>query len=140
MFIGYQLLFYSRNRLTAHTGSIDLSRSTLVGIGLSCLVAVAMLAWPLFGEPPYGFYAPMKWVVAFASGAGAWAVWQFSRAWLPLSVLLVASGGVEFFGKMRRDEWVPFNWASIVLLTVAGLLLLSRSRKARAMEADAEPG
>jgi hypothetical protein len=123
----------------AHTGFIEISRSSLVGIGLSCLVAAAMLAWPLFGDPPYGFYAPMKWVVAFASGAGAWVVWQFSKAWMPLSVLLVASGGVEFFGKMRRAEWVPFNWASMILLTVAGLLLLFQSRKARQNVAESEP-
>jgi hypothetical protein len=89
-----------------------------------------MLAWPLFGEPPYGFYAPMKWVVAFASGAGAWAVWQLSRAWMPLSVLLVASGGVEFFGKMRRDEWVPFSWASMALLAACAVVCFVVATKA----------
>jgi len=98
-----------------------------------------MLAWPLFGEPPYGFYAPMKWVVAFASGAGAWAVWQFSKAWMPLSVLLVASGGVEFFGKMRRDEWVPFNWASMVLLTICAVACLFVASKRPEAEASPDP-
>ena len=88
-----------------------------------------MLAWPMFGEPPYGFYAPMKWVVAFASVAGAWVVWQTSKAWLPLAVLLVASGGVEFFGKMRREEWVPFNWASMVLLAAAAIFCLRAARR-----------
>jgi hypothetical protein len=97
-----------------------------------------MLAWPLFGEPPYGFYAPMKWVVAFASGAGAWVVWHTSKAWMPLAVLLVASGGVELFGKMRRAEWVPFNWASLILLVVAGVFcLVMRAQGASGVEEDA---
>lgn len=100
---------------------MPLTRATLIGIGLSCLVAAAMLAWPLFGNPPYGFYAPMKWVVAFASGAGAWAAWTVSKALLPLSVLLVASGGLELLGKMRREQWVPFNWASLVLLGIGAV-------------------
>ncbi len=99
-------------------------RASLVGCGLSALIASSMLAWPLFGNPPYGFYEPMKWVVAFASCAGAWAVWNISRAFLPLSVLLVASGGVELLGKMRREEWVPFNWASLILLVCAGIVCL----------------
>jgi hypothetical protein len=83
-----------------------------------------MLVWPLLGNPPYGFYAPMKWVVAFASCAGAWAAWEISRALLPLSVVLVASGGLEFFGKMRRQQWVPFNWASLLLLALAASICL----------------
>lgn len=94
----------------------------LAGIGATCLIGAAMLAWVLFGNPPYGFYAPMKWVVAFAACAGAWAVWNVSKAFLPLCVLLVASGGVELLGKMRRHEWLPFNWASFVLLTAAAVV------------------
>jgi hypothetical protein len=99
-----------------------MDRAKLVGVGLSCFVAGAMLAWPLLGNPPYGFFAPMKWVVAFASCAGAWAVWNVSKALLPLSVLLVASGGVELLGKMHRKDWVPFNWASLVLLALAAIV------------------
>jgi hypothetical protein len=116
-------------------------RPTLLGIGLSCLAAAAMIAWPLFGNPPYGFYAPMKWVVAFASGAGAWAVWSVSKALLPLCVLLVASGGVELLGKMRREQWVPFNWASLVLLGLASVVcFVAASRKPDASGPSTEIG
>jgi len=88
-----------------------------------------MLAWPLFGNPPHGFYPPMKWIVAFASGAGAWAAWSVSKALLPLSLLLVASGGLELFGKMRRADWVPFNRASLILLGIAaGVCFFSAAR------------
>lgn len=107
------------------------SPATLAGIAVTSLIAAAMLAWPLFGNPPYGFYAPMKWVVAFASGAGAWATWSLSKALLPLSVLLVASGGVELFGKMRRHDWVPFNWASLVLLGLAAVVCLVAAARFR---------
>lgn len=102
--------------------SMQPSKATAFGIAFSCLVAASMLAWPLFGNPPYGFYAPMKWVVAFSSCAGAWAVWNVSKALLPLSALLVASGGVELLGKMRRHDWVPFNWASLGLLVLAAVV------------------
>lgn len=105
-----------------------MQRSGYLGIGFSCLVAAAMLAWPLFGNPPYGFYAPMKWVVAFASGAGAWAAWSFSKALLALSVLLVASGGIELLGKMRRNDWVPFNWASLILLAIGAIVCFLATR------------
>jgi peptidoglycan/LPS O-acetylase OafA/YrhL len=113
-----------------------MQRSSLIGVGLVCLLASGMLSWPLFGNPPYGFYAPMKWVVAFASGVGAWTMWNVSKALLPLSVLLVASGGVELFGKMRREQWVPFNWASLVLLVLAGVIALAAA--ARAPKGDGE--
>ncbi|MCK6633111.1 MAG: hypothetical protein L6Q31_12180 [Fimbriimonadaceae bacterium] len=113
-----------------------MQRSGFVGIGLSCLIAAAMLAWPLFGSPPYGFFAPMKWVVAFASCAGAWAAWNVSKALLPLSFLLVASGGVELLGKMRRHDWVPFNWASLVLLTLAAAVCQFGAWKRNEASAD----
>jgi hypothetical protein len=93
------------------------------------MAAAAMLTWPLFGNPPYGFYAPMKWVVAFSSGAGAWAGWSRSKALLPLCVLLVASGGLELFGKMRREHWTPFNWASLILLALAAIICFIRTRE-----------
>lgn len=97
---------------------MKLSSQFLAGIGATCLLGVAMLSWPLLGNPPHGFYAPMKWIVAFASVAGAWAVCSISKAFLPLSVLLVAGGGLELVGRMRREEWVPFNLASVILLTL----------------------
>lgn len=106
------------------------STQALAGIGVTCLLAAAMIMWPLLGNPPYGFYAPMKWVVAFGSGAGAWAVLSISKALLPLSVLLVASGGVEILGKMHREQWAPFNWASVILLTLgAAVCFVAAVRK-----------
>lgn len=106
-----------------------MTRANLVGIGLSCLVAAALLGWPLFGNPPYGFYAPMKWVVAFATGAGAWAAWSVYKVFLPLSVLLVASGGVNLLSKMRRADWIPFNWASLVLLVLAAIVCFAAAAR-----------
>ena len=115
------------------------SRQALAGIATTCLIAAAMLAWPLFGSPPYGFFAPMKWVVAFASGAGAWAAWSVSKALLPLSVLLVASGGVELFGKMRRTDWVPFNWASVILLSLCCVICIVSAARQPSDNAGSNP-
>ena len=95
------------------------------------LIAAASLLWPLFGNPPYGYYGLMKWVVAGGSAYSAWMVYQVSRSWAPLSFLLVASGGIELLGKMRRYEWVPFNWASVVLLLVAAVVLFRASMESK---------
>lgn len=99
-------------------------RNTLVGIGLLAIVAVAMLLWPILGRPPYAYYLPLKWVVVAASVTSAWAVFVLNRAFLPLAVLLIASGGVELLASMRRADWFMFNVASIVLLVLAAAVLL----------------
>jgi len=101
-----------------------MSRNTLIGIGLLAVVAAVMLLWPILGRPPYAYYMPLKWVVATASGASAWAVFVLNRAFLPLTVLLVASGAVELLAKMRRADWFIFNVASIALLVIAAVILL----------------
>lgn len=96
-----------------------MTRPQLLGIALCCLVAAAMVAWPLLGNPPYGFYAPMKWAVAVSSLASAYVCFHASPYAWPLSLLLVLSAGVGLLGKMSRQDWVPFNWASLVLLVAA---------------------
>lgn len=96
-----------------------MARAQLFGIALCCVVAAAMLTWPLFGNPPYGFYTPMKWGVGISSIAGAYVSFQLSPYAWPLSLLLILSAGVGLFGKMSRQDWVPFNWASLFLLVIA---------------------
>ena len=108
----------------------------LKGILLACILSIAMLSWPLLGEPPYAYYSVMKVVVAGSSFAGAWAVYQHRPWLLPLSFLLAGTGLVELLGKMQREQWVPINQASIVLLLVTGVvctlnLKASSSRSSR---------
>lgn len=83
----------------------------------------------------------MKLVVAFASGIGAWTLWNVSKGLLPLSVLLAASGGLELLGKMRRAEWVPFNWGSLIMLCVAGVIsLVAAGRSCHPKDPGMGPG
>jgi hypothetical protein len=102
-----------------------------VTLGIACFAGAAMLAWPLFGNPPSEYLGPMKWIIAGIFGFVALEVWQISRAFLPLSILFVISGLIGVFGDMSRSEWKPFHWASLGLLTIAGLVCLISAAKAR---------
>lgn len=101
----------------------DENRTALFGLGGACFVGAAMVAWPIFGDPPYAYFGPMKWVVGAISVFAAVAIWNLSRLLLPLTMLLVTSALIETFGKMRREEWIPFNWASLLLLSISAFVL-----------------
>jgi hypothetical protein len=108
---------------------IQTTKEQRIGVGLSCALAAAMLAWPVFGSPPYGYFGAMKLVVALVSVLGALTLYQMNKLFLPLCILLVASGGIELFGKMRREEWAPFNWAGLSVLAIASAIcIFARSR------------
>jgi hypothetical protein len=106
-------------------------KGSVVTLGIACFAGAAMLAWPLFGNPPSEYLGPMKWIIAGIFGFVALEVWQISRAFLPLSILFVISGLIGVFGDMSRSEWKPFHWASLGLLTIAGLVCLISAAKAR---------
>lgn len=105
-------------------------RNVSVRRGLPVLNAVAidMLIAAVYGDPSYGFFLALKWVVAGACALNAWQLYVARPGYIAVSWLLVASGGVQAFGEMRRDEWPLFNWASLLLLTVSGVVLLSTLR------------
>ena len=101
-----------------------MTRDWKIGIiGLSAL-AIALLAYGLFSKPPYSFYSLLKWSVAVASGLGAWALYAQSKRYLPISLYLALVGGIHLFGKMRKSEWVLFNWGAVVGLVVLIAMLL----------------
>lgn len=86
------------------------------------LAAIGMLLYALLGEPQYVFFGNLKLVVAAASLASAIAVFTVTPWLSPLSLGLLATGWVEATGKMKRDEWIPWNWASVALLGISVLI------------------
>ena len=100
-----------------------------IGICGAALVALAFLAYALFGRPPYAFFSLLKYTVATSAALGAWALYGESKRYLPISFCLVLLGGIHLFGKMRRAEWVKFDWGTAVGLAVLVAILLVSIRR-----------
>jgi len=107
-----------------------MTRDWKIGVCGLAFVAVAFLAYALFGRPPYAFFSLLKCKVAVSAGMGAWALWLESKRYLPISFCLVLLAGIHLFGGMRRSEWAKFDWgAAIGLIVAVGILLVSLRRK-----------
>jgi hypothetical protein len=107
-----------------------MTRDWKIGVCGLALLSLAMLAYALFGRPPYAFFSLLKCTVAVSGGLGAWALWLESKRYVPISFCLVLVGGIHVFGRMRRTEWVKFDWcAGIGLMLAAGVLLFSLRRR-----------
>lgn len=105
-------------------------RDSAFGAAGVCAVCALMSLWPLLGHPPYGFFSVMKLSLAGGSAFAAFTLWNLSPKFAPVCFLLVATGAVHLFGKMRRQEWVPFNWTAFAVFTLAaGIILYYLSRK-----------
>lgn len=125
---------FSRSLAMSSDNPAPLDQS-LVGAAATSALGAALVAVPLIFDPPYAFYLPMKVIVAFACAVSSWAIFTISRAFLPLIALLLASGAIELFGKMRRPDWVPFNLSTSVLLLFASICI---GRHAYCNRKDAE--
>lgn len=90
-----------------------------IGICGVAFLAVGMLGYALFGRPPYAFFTLLRCAVPIAAGLGAWALFTESKSYLPISLYLLLIGGIHLFGRMKRLQWAPFDWAA-----VAGLLAM----------------
>lgn len=111
-------------------GTEIVTRDHRIGICGVALVALTFLAYALFGRPPYVFFSLLKFTVAVASSLGAWALYRESKRYLPISLCLALLAGVHLFGKMRRSEWVKFDWgAAAGLVLLVGILLISLRRR-----------
>jgi hypothetical protein len=89
-----------------------------------CSVALVLLAYALFGRPPYAFFALLRYAVAASAGLGAWALYAESKRYLPISLYLVLVGAIQLFGRMRRAEWAVFDWGAVAGLGVVLLVLV----------------
>jgi hypothetical protein len=108
-----------------------MSRDWTTGIIGVAVLAEVLLAYALLGKPPYAFYSVLKCTVAAAAGLGAWALYARSKRYLPISVCLVLIGGVHLFGRMKRSEWIMFNWAGAAGLIVMVVVLMIDLRRNR---------
>jgi hypothetical protein len=106
-----------------------MSRDWTIGIVGVGVLAEFLLVYALFGNPPYVMYFALKLVVAGATGAGAWALFALSRRYLPISCGLLLIGGIHLLGRMRRSEWVVFNWAGVVSVMVVLVILAINLRR-----------
>lgn len=108
-----------------------MDKATKGGMVLLDLAAIAMLLYALLGDPPYSFFSILKLVVSAACGVTAAMLWRSSKWFLPLCVVLLALGWVELTGKMRRSDWVPYNWATVGALVVAGAATLATGSRTK---------
>jgi len=95
------------------------------GAGLS-LLAVAMLAYAVFGDPPHSYFLVMRWSIAAVCGFWAVAAWQRSKALAPLALAIAALGALHAVGDMRREEWLPWNVATACALLTFGVVAVIR--------------
>src|SRR5260370_381328 len=99
-----------------------MTRDWKIGICGVCFVALVLLSYALFGRPPHAFFSILRYTVAACALVGAWGLYIESKRYLPISLCLLLVGGVHLFGRMRRSEWVLFNWAAVA--GVMALLLI----------------
>ena len=88
-----------------------MSRDWIVGVVGLCTLGELLLLYALIGNPPYPIYSALKVTVVPATGTGAWALFEQSKRYLPISIGLLLIGGIHLFDKMRRRDWATFNWA-----------------------------
>lgn len=91
---------------------------------LTMAFCMALLAWPLFNNPPYGFYSALRATTVVGGIGGAYYIYNKSSYLLPLTFFLLVISGVFAFGKMHRSEWIFYDWAAIALL---GTVLVTAS-------------
>lgn len=91
-------------------------------IGFNTL-AILLLSIALLGTPPYSFFGPMKVAVAAAVIASGVALIRANAAYAALAAMLSYVGSVEVFAKMKRQDWAPYNWATILLLLTSTVFI-----------------
>ena len=106
-----------------------MTRTRAIGICGGAVVTLCLIAFALFGRPPYASFAFLRYAVAIAQGAGAWALYVRSKRYLPVSLLLVVIGGIYLFGRFPRSQWVLFNWGAAACMLILVAVLLFRVRR-----------
>lgn len=104
--------------------SKEVTKQEVIGqIGVT-VVCCAMLSWAIFGEPPYGFFDVMRWTVAAGLVWSGWLLYRCSAVLVPFSLLNLGVAALHLLGELKRDQWVPFNWAAIGALVLASVVLV----------------
>ena len=107
-----------------------MTRDWKIGICGVAFVAIGLLAYALFGRPPYALFSLLKYTVAVSAGLGAWALYKESKRYLPLSLCFLLVGGIHLFGRMRRSDCALFDWSAIAsLLVLVAILLVNLLRR-----------
>ena len=104
------------------------------GLPILNVIAIAMLMVAVYGDPPYGFFLALKWVVVGACALNAWQLFKEKPIYIAVAWLLIASGAVQAFGSMRREEWPLFNWGTAILLAISAVALIGTTSKSHSTE------
>ena len=104
---------------------------TQLATGAACLCLFAAFAplYALVGNPPYSFFIFLELIEAAAAAAGAYALLRKGRIWIPLIIVLLFVGGIQLFGKMPREQWVPYDWVAVISFGLSGIILVPFRRK-----------
>ena len=92
------------------------------------LVGAGLPLYSLENPPSHTFYSFLRLVDPVAALAAAYALFR-TKSYRPLSYALILIGAIELFAKMRRSQWVPYDWAAVVCFAFAATLLLPTKRK-----------
>lgn len=99
-------------------------KQIITGAVTSTAIAIASLLYSIYGKPPFGYFGFMKLVVTASCLFVTYALYRRSKATAPIGVVLAGLAFVEMTGSMRRQQWLPWNWATVLVLGVAALILV----------------
>ena len=51
-------------------------------------------------------------------------MYALNKRYLPVSISLLVIGGIHLIGRMRRYQWVAFNWTAVLALSLLTVILL----------------
>ena len=108
-----------------HVDSHKLQNSEMLGVAFSGLLLMAVHFWILFGEVPYTFFPIFKWGGLAICLVISISLFRVAKMFLPLIFALLGLASFHSIGVQRREEWIPYHWASIITLAVAIVTLLT---------------
>ena len=101
-------------------------RNAFLGVASAALVSAIMLTWAAAGDPPYALYSWLKVAVAGTAAFVTFTIWRFAPWLMAVGILVAGFGALILFGKMHREQWIPFDWVGVILFAgcaVTGLLM-----------------
>lgn len=93
----------------------DSRRHTLLAMAGAAAVSAILLAWAAAGIRPYAFYGWLRLIVGATSLYVAYTFWHYAPRIVGLGFLAVGFGGLIFFARMHREQWIPFDWAGAIV-------------------------
>lgn len=103
-------------------------RETLYGMAAMSVISAVLLVLAATGRHAYDFYGWLRLVVAATSAYVLYTFWRFLPRMIFLGFLVGAFGAFIFFGRLQRQQWIPYDWAGALLFSCCALLALVGTR------------